>query len=229
MEPAGLTIGVVGLAGQLAKAAMDCYKIFDDMSEVGSTYDAILHELRTQGLLLKKWEQAWGFGDDSNPPRLDPGDYRYRYSTASLARIVAVFTSADKLQAKYGIVVKKESGIAASGEKRKARFRDRLSILIPVRLRSKSPGPSTSTQTSTTPISISGATTDDLHILENPRVLEDERILPGLDNEIRSMTQAVNRVQQSLPIYLKLRWVISDKAKLEGLLGKLTTLNNGLF
>jgi len=58
MEPAGLTIGVVGLTGQLAKAAMDCYRIFDDMNVVGSTHDAILHELRTQGLLLKKWEQA---------------------------------------------------------------------------------------------------------------------------------------------------------------------------
>jgi len=36
----------------------------------------------------------------------------------------------------------------------------------------------------------------------------------------------MGRVQQSLPIYLKL---ISDKAKLEELLGKLTTLNNGFF
>jgi len=43
------------------------------------------------------------------------------------------------------------------------------------------------------------------------------------------MTEAMNRVQQSLPVYLKLRWVISDKAKLKELLGKLTNLNNGLF
>jgi len=241
MEPVGFTIGVIGLAGQLAKAAMDCYKIFDDMGDVGSTHDAILHELRTQGLLLKKWEQAWGFGSDSNHPRLDPGDYRYRYSTASLARIVAVFTSVGELQARYGIEVK-DPMMVAGGEKRKPRFRDRLSASISARLRSKSPDPSTSTtqtgaartQTPTpggskTQISISGATTDDIHLLENPRVLEDERILPGLADEITSMAQAIDRVQQSLPIYLKLRWVISDKAKLEELLGKLTTLNNGLF
>ena len=43
------------------------------------------------------------------------------------------------------------------------------------------------------------------------------------------MAQAIDRVQHSLPIYRKLRWVISDKAKLEELLGKLTKLNNGLF
>jgi len=98
MEPASLATGVVSLASQLTKAAMDCYKVFDNMNDVGSTYDAILHELRTQGLLLKRWEQAWGFGGDSTQEQqLQPGDYRYRYATASLARIVAVFSSVEKL------------------------------------------------------------------------------------------------------------------------------------
>jgi len=226
MEPASFTIGVVGLAGQLTKAAMDCYKIFDNMNDVGSTYDAILHELRTQGLLLKRWEEAWGFGGDDNQQRLQPGDYRYRYATASLARIVAVFSSVEKLQERYGIVVKKDSLSAETGGKeRNPRRRDRLLAPIRVMLRSKSPGPSTSrTQTSTL-----GPTNDDLHVLENPQVLADKNILPGLDDEIKSMTQAVNRVQQSLPVYLKLRWVISDNAKLGELLKNLTSLNNGLF
>jgi len=226
MELASLAIGVVGLAGQLTKAAMDGYKIFDNMNDVGSTYDGILHELRTQGLLLKRWEEAWGFGGDSNQQRLQPGDYRYRYATASLARIVAVFSSAEKLQERYGIVVKKESlSEGNAGEKRKPRFRDRLAASIPLRLRSKSPGPSTSR----TQISTLGLTNHDLHVLENPQVLADKNILPGLNEEIKSMSQAMDRVQQSLPAYLKLRWVISDKAKLEELLKNLTNLNNGLF
>jgi len=226
MEPASFTIGVVGLAGQLTKAAMDCYKIFDNMSDVGSTYDIILHELRTQGLLLKRWEQAWGFGGGPNQQRLQPGDYRYRYATASLARIVAVFSSAEKLQERYGIVVKKESlFLKTGGKERTPRLRDRLPAPIPLRFRSKSPGQSTSRIQISTP----GPTSDDLHILENPQVLADTRILPGLDDEIKSMTQAMNRVQQSLPIYLKLRWVISDNAKLGELLKNLTSLNNGLF
>jgi len=221
MEPAGLTIGVVGLAGQLTKAAMDCYKIFDNMRGVGSTYDTILHGLRTQGLLLKRWEEAWGFGGDDKQQRLQPGDYRYRYATASLARIVAVFSSAEKLQERYGIVVKKESLFEKTGGKeRTSRLRDRLAVPIPLRLRSKSPGPSTPTL---------GLTNDDQHVLENPQVLADTNILPGLDDEIKFMTQAMNRVQQSLPVYLKLRWVISDNAKLEELLKNLTSLNNGLF
>jgi len=227
MEPASLTIGVVGLAGQLTKTAMDCYKIFDNMNDVGSTYDAILHELRTQGLLLKRWEQAWGFGDGSNQQqRLQPGDYRYRYATASLARIVAVFSSAEKLKERYGIVVKKEPlSVKTRGEEWKPRLRDRLRVPIPGRFRSKSSGPSTGGAQTSTP----GPTSDDLHILENPRVLEDTHIPPGLDDEIKSMTQAMNRVQQSLPVFLKLRWVISDNAKLEELLRNLTSLNNGLF
>jgi len=227
MEPASFTIGVVGLAGQLTKAAMDCYKIFDNMNDVGSTYDAILHELRTQGLLLKRWEEAWGFGGGSNQQqRLQPGDYRYRYATASLARIIAVFSSVEKLQERYGIVVKKDSLSAETGgTEQNPRRRDRLLAPIRVMLRSKSPGPSTNrTQTPTL-----GPTNDDLHVLENPQVLADKNILPGLDDEIKSMTQAMNRVQQSLPVYLKLRWVISDNAKLEELLKNLTNLNNGLF
>jgi len=226
MEPASFTIGVVGLAGQLTKAAMDCYKIFDNMNDVGSSYDTILHGLRTQGLLLKRWEEAWGFGGDSNQQRLQPGDYRYRYATASLARIVAVFSSVEKLQERYGIVVKKDSLSAETGGKeRNPRRRDRLLAPIRVRLWSKSPGPSTSrTQTLTL-----GPTNDDLHILENPQVLADTNILPGLDDEIKSMTQAIKRVQQSIPVYLKLRWVILDNAKLGELLKNLTSLNNGLF
>lgn len=88
---------------------MDCYKIFNGMNDVGTTYHAILHELRTQGLLLKRWEQAWVFGGDSNQQRLQPRDFRYRYATTSLTRIVVVFSSAEKLQERYGIVVKEES------------------------------------------------------------------------------------------------------------------------
>jgi len=231
MEPASLTIGVVGLAGQLTKAAMDCYKIFDNMRGVGSTYDTILHGLRTQGLLLKRWEEAWGFGGDDNQQRLQPGDYRYRYATASLARIVAVFSSFEKLQERYGIVMKKDSlsveslSVETGGKERNPGLRNRLLAPIHVRRRSKSPGPSTSR----TQISTLGLTNDDLRVLENPQVLADKSILPGLDDEIKSMTQAMDRVQQSLPVYLKLRWVISDKAKLEELLKNLTNLNNGLF
>jgi len=227
MEPVSFTIGVVGLAGQLTKAAMDCYKIFDNMNDVGPTYDAILHELRTQGLRLRRWEQAWGFGGDSNQKqRLQPEDYRYRYATASLARIVAVISNAEKLKERYGIVVKKESlSVKAGGQERKPRLRDRLLAPIPLRFQSRSPGQSTSRSQTPT----ASPTSDDLHVLENPRVLADTHILPGLDDEIKSMTQAMNRVQQSLPVYLKLRWVISDNAKLEELLKNLTSLNNGLF
>jgi len=43
------------------------------------------------------------------------------------------------------------------------------------------------------------------------------------------MAQAINQVQQSLPVYLKLRWVISDNAKLEELLRNLRRLNKGFF
>ena len=231
MEPAGLTIGVVGLAGQLAKATMDYYKIFNEMSDVGATYDTILHKLRTQGLRLKRWEEDWGMGSDADVSqgRLDPGDYRYRYATATLARIVAAFASVDKLQEKYGIVAKKANGEGESppileAEEPKQRWRNRLSIYLPFRSRSKSPLRNTNTQ-----LAIPTIYDNDLHLLENPRVLGNQQRLPGLAEEISAMAEAMNRVQQSLPMYHRFRWVVSDKAKLDDLLQTLTSLNDGLF
>jgi len=242
METAGLSLGVIGLTGQLIKAAMDCYQIFDDMSDVGTTYDYILHKLRTEGLRLKRWEDAWGLGNDW---QLDPQDYRYRYATATLARVVAVFASVDKLQAKYGIVVKEVGGADRSTDKRmdksspilaveepRPRWHNRLSIPMPFksrsgsrsRSRSKSPLRNTRTQ-----FVIPTIHERDLHLLENPQVLGNQQLLPGLPEEITSMTEAMDRVQQSLPMYHKLRWVVSDKAKIEDLLRILTSLNDGLF
>ncbi|RPB18411.1 hypothetical protein L211DRAFT_843660 [Terfezia boudieri ATCC MYA-4762] len=43
------------------------------------------------------------------------------------------------------------------------------------------------------------------------------------------MTDAIGRLQQSLSMYRKLRWVFADKAKLDDLLQTLTSLNDGLF
>ncbi|RPB23405.1 hypothetical protein L211DRAFT_825248 [Terfezia boudieri ATCC MYA-4762] len=216
MDPAGITIGVVSLTVQLAKAAADYYKIFDDMSDVGTTYDSSLHKLRTEGLRLKGWEEAWGLGNDVRQGRLNPEDYRYRYATATLARIVAAFASVDKLQAKYGIIVKEA--------KRKARWKNRLSVSLPLRSRSKSP-----LRNARTEQVIPTIQETDLHLLENPRVLGNQELLPGLLEEISSMTDAMGRLQLSLSMYRKLRWVVADKAKLDDLLRTLTSLNDGLF
>ena len=234
MEPVGLTIGVVGLMGQLAKAAMDCYQIFDDMSDVGTTYDSIFHRLRTEGLRLKGWEEAWGLGNDVDV-RLDPGDYRYRYATATLARIVAAFASVDKLQAKYGILVRKANGTDKSADKGslvleseepKPRWRGRLSISLPFKSHFKSPLRDLHANAQ---LEIPRINENDLNLLENPRVLANHQLLPGLPEEISAMTKAMDRVEQSLPVYRKFCWVVADKGKLDDLLRILTSLNDGLF
>ena len=225
MESASLTIGVVGLAGQLAKATIDYYRIFDDMSDIGATYDSILHKLRTEGLRLKRWEDDWGIGNDADvsPERLDPGDYRYRYATATLARIVAAFASIDRLHAKYGIAVEKINA-TDQAEETKPQWYKRLSMPLRPRSRSKSPLRNTNTQ----PV-IPTIYDNDLHLLENPQVLANQQLLPGLLEEISAMTEAMYRVQQSVPMYRRFRWVVSDKAKLDDLLRALTSLNDGLF
>ena len=213
---AELAIGVIPLVMQLASASMECYMIFDDMSNAGESYDSLLHDLRTQGLRLKGWEDAWGLQKNFGQHQLDPTDYRYRYATSSLARIVATFARIFKLQAEYGLVIEKETEKSSQSlEARKPRWRDRLSV----RSRSKSP----------LPPPIPTIEDHELYLLESPGALQNLQHIPDLANDISSMKEVINRVQQSLPIYRKLRWAISDRAKLHQLLEKLTSLNDGLF
>ena len=112
----------------------------------------------------------------------------------------------------------------SEAEQSKPRWRNRLSISLPFRSRSKSPLRNANTQ-----LVIPTIHENDLHLLENPRVLGDQQLLPGLPEEISAMAMAMDRVQQSLPMYRKLCWVVSDKAKLDNLLRTLTSLNDGLF
>ena len=225
MEPVGLTFGVVGLTGQLAKTAMDCYKIFDDMSDVGTIYGSILHKLRTEGLRLKRWEEALGLGGDFSQQRLDPEDYWYQYATATLARIVTAFASVGKLQAKYGVVVK-QANTVRSLEEPKPRWNNRLSMSLPFRSRSRSPSKSPF-RNANTQLVTSCINENDLHPLENPRVLVNRKLLPGLPGGVSAVTEAMDRVNQSLPMYRKLSWAVADKAKLDDLLGILASLSGG--
>ncbi|KAF8474179.1 hypothetical protein BDZ91DRAFT_845551 [Kalaharituber pfeilii] len=107
MKLAASAAGLAGLAGltlQLAQVARDCANIYTEVKEVGYTHDSVLHNLRTEGLRLKRWEQAWGLdagntsGNTSGKELqlLDPSDERYRYAAAGLARIVYVFTKVAK-------------------------------------------------------------------------------------------------------------------------------------
>ena len=216
---AELAIGVVPLVMKLASASIECYKIFDDMSNVGDSYDSLLHELRTQGLRLKGWEDAWGLQKDFGQQRLDPTDYRYRYATATLVRIVATIASIFKLQAEYGLVLEKEEKSSQSLA-RKPRWRG-----LSFRSRSKSPLPPGKSQ-EPIPTMIKD---HELYLLESPQMLQNLQLLPDLASDESSMKEAISRVQQSLPIYRRLRWAVSDRTKLHQLLEKLTGLNDGLF
>ena len=110
MEPAGLALGVVGLTGQLVKVSMEWYDIFTEMSDVGTSHDSALHNLRTETLRLKKWVHAYntaGFG-------LDPNDEHYNYAVGSLARIVNLFERVALLQSKYANETSKRSRLLGS-------------------------------------------------------------------------------------------------------------------
>ncbi|KAF8470650.1 hypothetical protein BDZ91DRAFT_791604 [Kalaharituber pfeilii] len=230
MELAASAAGLAGLAGltlQLAQVARECADIYSGVKEVGYTHDSILHSLRTEGLRLKRWEQAWGLDTGNTSSKqlqhLDPNDERYRYAAAGLARIVYVFTKIAELQSKYQIEPESND---------KKRIRDRLGVskLFP-RSRSKSPNPANTSQATSPSPQLSGLTLNhsDLCLLENPKTLTSTQLLPGLQEEIASLSNAAQKVQQSLSIYRKLRWAGMDKANCNELIDQLKEYIDGLF
>ncbi|KAF8468448.1 hypothetical protein BDZ91DRAFT_111517 [Kalaharituber pfeilii] len=203
MEAVGLAIGIVELAGQLSKVSQEWSNIFSEMKEIGYAPDYVLHDLRTEGLRLKQWEQAWGLGDVSSQLQqlqgLDPKDERYRYAVACLARIVAEFAKVAELQARYQSKPEKDDRHG----KRNIRLGVGVGRLLS-KIRSKSPrlGASSNASRPTSPSSLtsnSGLTSVDLKLLENPKILTNKQLLPGLDEEIASLSRVAQKMQQSVP------------------------------
>ncbi|KAF8472013.1 hypothetical protein BDZ91DRAFT_486739 [Kalaharituber pfeilii] len=209
------------------------------MNEIGNAHDPVLHDLRREGLRLKRWEHAWGLDDTSQSQHLDPSDERYRFAVASLASIVAVSTKVAELQARYQGESEKgdKSGKQNEPERGgKHRKRDSLGLglgRLVSRFRSKSPHPGNSNDSCPTSpssqLSISGLNPGDLSLLENPKFLTNKQLLPELKEEIASLSRVAQNIQQSVPTYRKLRWASMDKAKCEELLGQLTKHITGLF
>ncbi|KAF8461380.1 hypothetical protein BDZ91DRAFT_851079 [Kalaharituber pfeilii] len=239
MEAAGLAIGIVGLAGQLARISRECYAIFSQMKEIGNAHDAVLHDLQREGLRLKRWEHAWGLDSTSSQQSqcLDPSDERYRFAVASLARIVAVFTKVVELQAIYQGEPEKDDKHGKQGEQEKDdkhRKRDNLGfghLLSRFRSKSLCPGTSNDSQpASPNPhLSTPSLNSGDLSLLENPKILANKQLLPGLDEEIASLNRVAQNIQQFVPTYRKLRWASMDKTRCEELVGRLTKYFDGLF
>ncbi|KAF8451358.1 P-loop containing nucleoside triphosphate hydrolase protein [Kalaharituber pfeilii] len=110
--------------------------------------------------------------------------------------------------------------------------RDRLGVgRLICNFRSKSPSPEPADRaTSPSPQpTISGISLSDLRLLENPKILSNTQLLPGLEEEIASLRGVVNNVQQSVSAYRKLCWASSDKAKCNELVTQLTNYIDGLF
>ncbi|KAF8462069.1 hypothetical protein BDZ91DRAFT_850828 [Kalaharituber pfeilii] len=224
MEATGLAIGIIGLAGQLARVTQEWSNIFSEMKEIGYAHDCVLHDLRTEGFRLKQWEHAWGLDNTSSQQsqHLDPSDERYRYAIAGLARIVSVFTKVAELQAQYQSEPENKDG-----KRNSLRVRRLFS-----RIRSKSPHPEVSVWQTRNPSpqsSIPSPNPVDLSLLENPKVLTNEQLLPGLNEEIACLSRVAQNVQQYMPIYRKLRWASTDKMKCNELVCQLKKYVDGLF
>ncbi|KAF8455038.1 hypothetical protein BDZ91DRAFT_554128 [Kalaharituber pfeilii] len=99
------------------------------------------------------------------------------------------------------------------------------------KVRSKSPRPRQAGRATspTPPLSIPGLNSDDLSLLENPKVLANPQLLLGLNEEIASLSRIARNAQQSVPTYHKLRWASTDKTKCNELVGQLKEYIDDLF
>lgn len=254
-DPVGLAIGVVGLAGQLYQASMACYTIFSDVQDVGRDHDSFRWQLVTEQNRLMRWEKIWGVDSGTLNQRLHPSDYQYRYAVGTLARIVALFASSERLNSKYGLHAVEDSPRPPSPERKSAKrnngsfFRrsksplpspdtslsDRVWGVFPfLNLRSynseevglgSEPSPMPPPYSPLPPI----LDTDALKLLENPSVLQSRNLVPGLNEEIRKLQETASIIEKSLPIYRKLKWAIRDKTRSIELIKQLRTYNDGLY
>ena len=237
MEVAGLAIGAVGLAGQLTKASIECYTIFSEIGEVGYSQDSILHEVQTEALRLRQWEQGWNLGSPTTTRGgqryLDPNDHvHYRYALASLARIVLGFAKLAELNSSYHEGMQKLSKTGKS----KSKSRSKPSTLAPIsggitRSRSKSPLPNSAPSGSSHSPEVSDITQklSKLKFWESPESLKDPQNQPALAEEVASLIEATQSVQHALPGYRKLRWVLTDKEKYTGIVQQIKKYIDGLF
>lgn len=244
MEAAGLALGVVGLAAQLFKTSMECYDILSDSKDVGADHEKFVWEITTERHRLIIWEKNWGIISGAQNQGLDPNDYRYRYAVGTLARIVSVFASVDSLSTKYGIrasnaastppgsqVSGQSQGGSSAQKKRIIRISRKLSFLT-IRSKKGAPkNPSNATATSGSPsssLSPSGLDPNGIRVLQNPAMLENKDLVPGLKEEIVQIEETTTRLQQILPSYRKLKWVVADKPKAKELIEELRRYNDGL-
>ncbi|KAF8464152.1 hypothetical protein BDZ91DRAFT_849936 [Kalaharituber pfeilii] len=171
---------------------------FCEMSEIGNTHDSVLHDLRREGLRLKRWKYAWGLGNTSSlqSQQLDPSNEQYRFAVATLARIVAVFTKVAELQARY-------QGEPEKNDKHRKRDSLRFGHLAS-QFRPKSPHPE-------------GLPTIVIDLQKNPTILTNKQLFPGINEEIISLIRIAQNIQQSVHTYRKRRWASIDKTKCEEL------------
>lgn len=256
-DPVGLAIGVVGLAGQLYAASMACYEILSDVKDVGTDHDSFHWQLVTEKNRLMRWEKVWGVDSGILNQRFHPSDYQYRYAVGTLARVVALFASLERLNSKYGLQsvdnpprpslppplkpVKRNTGSFFQRTKSlpssNTSHSDWVLDLFPfLNVRShevEDAGPSSTNLMHERPPPYSRLPLildiNALKLLENPSVLQNRNLVPELDEEIQKLRETASRMQQSLPLYRKLKWAIVDKPRSIELIKRLRTYNDGLY
>lgn len=211
MEAAGLAIGAIPLAALLAETTLKCYSLISALPAVATVKDTVAHDIFTEQLRLRRWKEEWHLdGDPGKPQRLDPSDYRYRYAVATLARIMGVFADVKVMGEKVPLQTQPE----------RTRTRDRLKRSLTSRTRSRTPDPE--------------KMQEEERLLEEcvqvqVGCLEDKQVLPGLEEEIRTLESTTRRAQAALGMRERMAWELVHRDRFREVVDRLRLYNDQLY
>lgn len=248
MDPISFAFGAFGLAAQLFQLGLSGYNFISDASSTGTDFDLLQNSLYIEKERYIKWGNAWGITEPDIHKEFKPGSPQYNVIIGTLARISAVFGSADEMRRRYGIspkelekaaititqssvsytdsaistceTVGKPSALRKFGRKLKAPFRRRHSHGSAIEVRK------VANASSGSDVPVLDDTT--FQHLNDPRILKMNDATPGLHAEISRISEASSMLAKTLPYYKKIRWAITDKIKFEQLIEVVRRYNDGL-
>jgi hypothetical protein len=212
MEPVGLGLGVLGVAGQFYGTALMGYQLLETASSIGDDYGKFTWRLRTEQLRLKEWGTVWNIGDEQGRQAQNISDETYRLIVITLARLTGVLLDVEQLRGRYGIRVTVSSGGSGSGSggTRKG-FRRRVAAIFGKDRPPQIPNLS-----------------EQIAALDSQTFIGDEVKHPEIAAEMVRLGESAAAVKAALPAMARIKWAVLDKDKSEKLIQDVREYNEAL-
>jgi len=245
IEALGIALALPGVAQQLMKTALEGYRIFQDVKEVGQDLQKHLCALGVMEVALQDWAKKLERHKSDYGIVLDPKSQRYGLILKILAMIAGTFAEADRLEIKYGIARNARNAHVLPDRTRSAVESQSLQVGRPSRSRLHLPtwsfGRSRSKSTDRRSgnwkhLESAAQSAPDLSVQENPLPSSTEAVeidfrsltesdlevpMAELDECLRQMEVKAQEYQHELSTFRKYQWAICNQEKLNNLVDDL--------